>query len=74
MSVNFSGNGKFLFTMQRRQAPCLYKTTQPNVAATFMDEKGEYMNIVSMKSGCFVGTNDEVCFHVCSACLLVFCT
>ena len=60
MSVSFSRDGQFLFTMQRRKPPCLYQTTQPHVAATFMDESGDYMNIVSMKTGCFVGANDEV--------------
>ena len=59
MSVNFSRDGRYLFTMQRRQPPYLYLTNEPKVAATFMDEKGEYMNVVSMKSGCFVGTDDE---------------
>jgi hypothetical protein len=59
VSLSFSQDGKFLFAMQRRLPPCLYRTTQPNAAAVFMDEKGEYMNMVSMKSGCFVGINDE---------------
>ena len=69
VSLSFSQDGKFLFAMQRRLPPCLYRTTQPNAAAVFMDEKGEYMNMVSMKSGCFVGINDEVyitLFQCCS--------
>lgn len=67
MSVSFSRDGQFLFTMQRRKPPCLYQTAQPHVAATFMDESGDYMNIVSMKTGCFVGVNDEV--RYCLSCL-----
>ena len=65
VSVCFSRSGQHLFTMQRRQLPYLYQTTRPNVAIRFMDEKGDYMNSVTMKSGCFVGTNDEVCVCVC---------
>ena len=60
VSLSFSQDGKLLFAMQRRLPPCLYQTTQPSAAAIFLDEKGEYMNMVSMKSGCFVGPKDEV--------------
>ena len=62
VSVSFSGDGRHLFTMQRRQPPCLYLATQPKVAATFVDENGGYMNVVSMKSGCFVGARDGVSY------------
>lgn len=60
VSVCFSRNGTHLFTMQRRQPAFLFETSQPDVKVKFVDESGGYMNSVTMKSGCFLGSSDEV--------------
>ena len=46
--------------MHRTLPPCLFDLWNEKVKLSFVDNTGSYKNMVTMKSGCFMGQNDEV--------------
>lgn len=60
VSACFDRTGQQLYVMHRILPPCLYDLWHEEAQLSFMDNTGSYKNIVTMKSGCFMGQNDEV--------------
>lgn len=52
--------GQQLYVMHRVLPPVLYDLWHEEARLSFMDNTGSYRNVVTMKSGCFMGQNDEV--------------
>jgi hypothetical protein len=50
--------------MHRVLPPVLYDLWHEEARLSFMDNTGSYRNVVTMKSGCFMGQNDEVHVYV----------
>lgn len=60
VSVCFNSSGTQLFSMYRHHAPALHSLWDSRALYYYSDVQGEYRNSVTMKSGCFMGQNDEV--------------
>ena len=60
VSASFSSTGCQLYVMHRTLPPCLFDLWDEEVKLSFMDDTGCYKNMATMKSGCFMGQNDEV--------------
>ena len=60
VSACFDHTGQHLYVMHRVLPPVLYDLWHEEARLSFMDNTGSYKNIVTMKSGCFMGQNDEV--------------
>jgi len=60
MSVTFNSNGSLLYALRRRLPPVLFKLHQPHAFCQF--DADNYVNLCTMKSGCFVGDRDQVYF------------
>ena len=60
VSACFDSTGQQLYVMHRMLPPCLYELWDEEARLSFMDNTGSYKNTVTMKSGCFMGQNDEV--------------
>ena len=60
VSACFDRTGQQLYVMHRVLPPVLYDLWHEEARLSFMDNTGSYKNIVTMKSGCFMGQNDEV--------------
>ena len=60
VSVCFNSTGTQLFSMYRRRAPTLHDLWESTALCHCSDITGAYRNSVTMKSGCFLGQNDEV--------------
>lgn len=58
MSVTFNSNGSLLFALRRRLPPVLFKLHQSKAFAQF--DANNYVNLCTMKSGCFLGDEDQV--------------
>ncbi len=58
MSVTFNSDGSLLYALRRRLPPVLFKFNQPDAFCQFDAEN--YVNLCTMKSGCFVGDHDQV--------------
>jgi len=58
MSVTFNSNGSLLYALRRRLPPVLFKFNQPHAFCQFDAEN--YVNLCTMKAGCFVGDRDQV--------------
>ncbi len=58
MSVTFNGDGSLLYALQRRLPPVLFKLHQSQAFCQF--DADNYVNLCTMKSGCFVGDRDQV--------------
>ena len=61
VSACFDRTGQQLYVMHRVLPPVLYDLWHDKARLSFMDNTGSYRNVVTMKSGCFMGQNDEVC-------------
>ncbi|UJR34147.1 hypothetical protein I4U23_021554 [Adineta vaga] len=57
MSVTFNDNGNLLYALRRRLPPVLFKLHQSQAFCQFDAEN--YVNLCTMKSGCFVGDQDQ---------------
>ena len=60
VSACFNSTGSQLFVLRKRQPPCLFSLWEEEPLFSFFDDSGGYRNSVTMKSGCFMGQNDEV--------------
>ncbi len=61
MSVCFNGVGSQLFAMYRDRPPSLFDLHESRATQVFIDtEHHSYSNRVTLKSGCFMGQDDEV--------------
>ena len=60
VSVCFNSTGTQLFSMYRRHAPTIHSLWEGRALYYFTDVHGAYRNSVTMKSGCFMGQDDEV--------------
>ena len=58
MSVTFNSTGTLLYALRRRLPPVLFKLHQSQAFCQFDAEN--YVNLCTMKAGCFVGDNDQV--------------
>ena len=58
--------------MHRTLPPCLFDLWDEEVKLSFMDNTGCYKNLVTMKSGCFMGQKDEVSTHLSLGPFLVY--
>ena len=65
VSACFDHTGQQLYVMHRVLPPVLYDLWHEEARLSFMDNTGRYKNIVTMKSGCFMGQNDEVWVRNC---------
>ncbi|CAF2530487.1 unnamed protein product [Rotaria sp. Silwood2] len=57
MSVTFNGNGSLLYALRRRLPPVLFKLHQSHAFCQF--DADNFVNLCTMKAGCFVGDNDQ---------------
>ncbi|CAF1210063.1 unnamed protein product [Adineta ricciae] len=57
MSVTFNQNGNLLYALRRRLPPVLFKLHQSQAFCQF--DADNYVNLCTMKSGCFVGDQDQ---------------
>lgn len=62
VSVCFNSAGTQLFSMYRRNACTLHNLWETSALCIYSDVNGAYRNSVTMKSGCFMGQDDEVKF------------
>ena len=62
VSICFNGTGTKVFSMYRRHAPTLHNLWDEQALCYYSDVNGAYRNCVTMKSGCFMGQNDEVSY------------
>lgn len=62
MSVTFNSNGNLLYALRRRLPPVLFKFNQSHAFCQFDAEN--YVNLCTMKAGCFVGDQDQVYFFL----------
>ncbi len=60
MSVTFNNDGSLLYALRRRLPPVIFKFNQPRAFCQFDAEN--YVNLCTMKAGCFVGDRDQVDF------------
>jgi hypothetical protein len=58
MSVTFNNSGTLLYALRRRLPPVLFKFNQSRAFCQFDAEN--YVNLCTMKAGCFVGDCDQV--------------
>jgi WD repeat-containing protein 22 len=58
MSVTFNNDGTLLYALRRRLPPVIFKFNQPHAFCQFDAEN--YVNLCTMKAGCFVGDRDQV--------------
>ena len=58
MSVTFNQNGNLLYALRRRLPPVLFKLHQSQAFCQF--DADNYVNLCTMKSGCFIGDEDQV--------------
>ena len=58
MSVNFNRNGSLLYALRRRLPPVVFKLNQSHAFCQF--DADNYVNLCTMKAGCFVGDSDQV--------------
>ena len=58
MSVSFNSNGRLLYALRRRLPPVIFKFNQSQAFCQF--DADNYVNLCTMKSGCFVGDQDQV--------------
>ncbi|CAF0772507.1 unnamed protein product [Rotaria sordida] len=57
MSVTFNHNGSLLYALRRRLPPVLFKLQHPHAFCQF--DADNFVNLCTMKAGCFVGDNDQ---------------
>ncbi|CAF1285891.1 unnamed protein product [Adineta steineri] len=57
MSVTFNRDGSLLYALRRRLPPVLFKLNQAQAFCQF--DADNYVNLCTMKSGCFVGDHDQ---------------
>ena len=60
VSVRFDWSGTRLLTLQREFPPTVFNIHENRALYQLIDDTGAYSNSVTMKSGCFLGHNDEV--------------
>ena len=58
MSVTFNNTGTLLYALRRRLPPVIFKFNQSRAFCQF--DADQYVNICTMKAGCFVGDSDQV--------------
>ena len=58
VSVCFNKSGEQLFALYRGLSPCLFDLHEPKPVQCFVNDS--YRNMVTLKSGCFMGSDDEV--------------
>ena len=58
VSVCFNKTGEQLFALYRGLSPCLFDLHEPKPVQCFVNDS--YRNMVTLKSGCFMGPHDEV--------------
>ncbi|KAL5464109.1 hypothetical protein EMCRGX_G033075 [Ephydatia muelleri] len=59
VSVRFDWSGTRLLTLQREFPPTVFNIHENRALYQLIDDTGAYSNSVTMKSGCFLGHNDE---------------
>ena len=62
MSVTFNNNGSLLYALRRRLPPVLFKLHQSRAFCQF--DADNYVNLCTMKAGCFLGDDDQVCLFI----------
>lgn len=70
MSVQFNHNGNLLYALRRRLPPVIFKLNQSHAFCQF--DADNYVNLCTMKSGCFVGDSDQVIFVFCQQKIKMF--
>jgi hypothetical protein len=60
VSICFNSTGTKVFSMYRYHAPVLHSLWESSALCYYGDLDGKYKNSVTMKSGCFMGQDDEV--------------
>ncbi len=58
MSVTFNNSGSLLYALRRRLPPVIFKFNQSHAFCQF--DADNYVNLCTMKAGCFVGDCDQV--------------
>lgn len=58
MSVSFNSNGRLLYALRRRLPPAIFKFNQSQAFCQF--DADNYVNVCTMKAGCFLGDQDQV--------------
>jgi hypothetical protein len=58
MSVTFNRSGTLLYALRRRLPPVLFKLHQSKAFCQF--DADDYVNLCTMKAGCFAGDDDQV--------------
>ena len=58
MSVTFNKTGTLLYALRRRLPPVLFKLHRSKAFCQF--DADNYVNLCTMKSGCFAGDDDQV--------------